>query len=185
MKTFPGFEHLYDLADPLSRRFVRGELLNTDRADDSVVVKFPNKGALDAIVWTDSVTTVLFSDALIEQLSNAGVSGWKMSAVHLAPGSREPQTSFKRFIVIGKCGPIDFLRAELVNRDDRPGKLYRGLFFDEGSWDGSDCVSPPGAALRFVTERVNDVVGRLAKNCRLTRLSNATTSELVVRSTQR
>jgi hypothetical protein len=121
------------------------------------------------VIWTTSFFPVLLSSRLIERFRRDGFSGWSASRCALDQGASE----YFFLHVLGRCGPID---GSLSVREEKtyPGgvfPIWRGLFFDLASWDGSDFFMSMDESLGFlfVTERVKSAMEALGvKNVRFT-----------------
>jgi hypothetical protein len=133
---------------------LRGELAISEPIH--AVWAMGRRGAGD-IVWGTNATTVLVSDKVKGTLTRLECTGWSTFPVELLGADREPIAGYSGFVVHGRCGPIQSNRSIPLTRQYPGGTYtdYRGYFFDEASWDGSDIFLPLGDnALIFVTERV-------------------------------
>jgi hypothetical protein len=194
MNTRVDFDHLYRVKDPFNNRFFRGRvrfphhldrnalLTGESEVTAALTVGHAEGRTLADIVWTDNVAVVLISERLAAAFRAASFSGWSAYPVRVeAEGAKDQHVGLT---ITGRCGPLDYTRGEWVRKDDEPGRLLRGLFFDERSWDRSDFFLPAGTLNMLVTERVRDCLQReKIKNVRCERLSDVLTAEVVLRHT--
>ena len=169
-KEFPGFNHLYELrgssgngfrvdlesdGDPLP--IVRGEA--EPKAPLVGRWTMGHRSAHD-IIWTTWAIPIIVCKRVIDIFTANNFTGWRTYDVEIYAkgGSRVPD--FFGLSVVGRCGPFDNTRCERV-MVQLPGTVratlkYKGTYFDEGSWDGSDLFmsSQPWTGVVMVTERV-------------------------------
>jgi hypothetical protein len=171
--SFPGFDHVYWLTEPGSDIFRTGadmsipEAFALSRAELSVerpVVlrwKMGRKVPGD-FVWTAMAVLIVVSDKVVSVLKTNFCSGWSTYPVHLYGPLGNRIVGYHGLAVRGRCGPRQPERsAHTVVVDDKigPRPSYRGLFFDESSWDGSDIFVPSdGSAQVFLLERVKNLL---------------------------
>lgn len=107
---------------------------------------------------------VFLSDRVIESFVANGFTGWATYPVELFGSDRQIIAGYQGLAVTGRCGPIDDARsapyiAPPPVPEGESSRWWRGLYFDEASWDGSDIFKPDGLnTYRFVTEAVRDVI---------------------------
>ena len=167
-KSFPGFEALYLLRSPGSKRPFRGEMeIGVDDADaltrGELTPKRPviNRqfmgGAPKDVVWTGFVAPIVFHHRIIELLVAKRLSGWSIYPVAVHGRKGEVFKEYSGLAFKGRCGPTDDSRSEVVQRDYPGGRFpnLKGIFFDPESWDGSDFFMSSDGGLRgFVTQPV-------------------------------
>ncbi len=133
-------------------------------------------------VWYDLVGSQypalrLFSKRILDAFSAAGVTGWEAAQVVVANKARKPVSSnYALFVVTGRSGPIDnslSVQTDWLLRGKPTGKkVWKGRFFQDGTWDGSDVFAPSGTAFFFVTSKVKAVLEQeQATNIRLEPIS--------------
>ncbi len=111
---------------------------------------------------------------MVASLQEAGISGWSTYPVELFGKQGEPLGTYHGLIVHGRCGAIDDSRSERTTKEFPAAVLpiWRGLYFDEDSWDGADIFMPSDeTGWIFVTERAKHIFAARAKNVRFTTLT--------------
>jgi hypothetical protein len=94
------------------------------------------------VVYTDALFPVLLSRRALMALR--GVKGWTSYPVSLTDSSGHLLRDFRLLVVQGRCGRINFEKSSVVRQKYPQGifEEYRGIFFDEDSWDHSDMFMP-------------------------------------------
>jgi len=167
-KHFPGFSHLYALADPGdSGAFVASidtpgdRVLPMLRGDSHHIVSMEGRWAMGSarpsdVVWTTLAVPVLLSQHAVDLLRREHIAGWDAIPCTLYDKAREARP-YSYLTVRGRCGPIDNTRSFKVEKI-YPGGVFpawKGLYFDPSTWDGSDIFMPQGdVGWIFITERV-------------------------------
>jgi hypothetical protein len=125
-----------------------------------IVVRYASGKALEDFVWTDAATP-LVSARVITALAESAISGWSTFPVKLFDSGKREISGYTGLAVTGRCGWIGFDRREesLIYRPNRSGgetRYFKGLKFDEQSWDGTDLFMDAEARTGWVlaTERV-------------------------------
>jgi hypothetical protein len=72
---------------------------------------------------------------------------------------------YSGLVVSGRYGAIDNTRSVqvekvVVGNPKGHAPVWKGLYFDEKSWDGSDIFRPSGTGYIFVTEKVRAALDR-------------------------
>lgn len=113
------------------------------------------------IIYTTIAAPIIVADRVVEVLDSAGFTGWQTYPVELFGKDSTSIPGFQGLAVHGRCGPIENHRS---NRFDKlmPGGVFpwwRGLYFEQETWDGSDIFMPSGRASRiFVVEQVKEAL---------------------------
>ena len=170
-KSFPGFEHVYYLRSPGGSVFMatgdmstqeafgltRGEMTPTEPVE---LRWFVGRRVPGDFVWTGMAVLGVVSDKVVSVLRKSFCSGWSTYPVRLYDDADNLMTGFHGFAVHGRCGPMQLERSVHVEADKGAGRdAYRGLFFDESGWDGSDIFVPSDrSGMVFVLERVRSVL---------------------------
>jgi len=93
-------------------------------------------------------------------LEGISATGYAVVPCEITSRKGEPFGGYSFLQVLGKCAPIDDTKSILVEKEYPAGRFpaYKGLFFEEGSWDSSDIFSPLGFTMTVVTERVAQIL---------------------------
>jgi hypothetical protein len=114
------------------------------------------------VVYTDAVFPVLLSGRA--RIALSGIRGWTSYPVSLTDSHGHPIRNFHLLTVQGRCGRIDFEKSSAV-RHEYPGGVfqeYRGVFFDDDSWDHSDVFMPKNRiGYIFASERAKVAIESL------------------------
>ena len=157
---FPGFEQLFlanssggrrefvaKFLDPDERKLFRE--LTRGEVDVDRVIHFRHHmgGATPTdVVWVGGKPMVV-SNGCLDALQQSGVTGWKSLPALIRDKKKQVHENYHVLCVTGRCGEIDNDRAVPVDVQfpARVSRQYKGLYFYEGSWDGSDifCFSGP------------------------------------------
>jgi hypothetical protein len=171
--SFPGFERIYHLDEPgghpfrataedVSTRDAFG-LTRGERTPKKPIVLqwYMGRRIPGDFVWTSIAVLDIVSDKVVSVLRKNFCSGWSTYPVRLYDHAGNLVTGFHGLSVHGRCGPRQPERSIPVEKDQGSGPrtVYRGLFFDESAWDGSDVFAPSdGTGFVFVLERVRDLL---------------------------
>jgi len=172
-KTFPGFSSLYVLEDPFDPRAFRANFglssemaIALTRAEQKfkVEVRWAAGAAKPGdIVWTRMGTPMLMRDRVVELLEREGFTGWGSYPVSIAGKQGNAISEYHGLAVSGRCGAIDDSRSVKLDRIF-PGGVFpvlAGLYFDPGTWDGSDLFATQGGSNHiFVVEAVKRALER-------------------------
>ena len=117
--------------------------------------------------WTDvlnpnSVSMYVVSQRFIELLEENNITGWKSYPIKILDKEDKEISGYVGFSLIGKCGPVDYLKSEVYEKQLVPNgtknKYYKGLHVGWAEWDGSDFFIPEGSLNIIVTEKVRQVI---------------------------
>jgi hypothetical protein len=192
--VFPGFAHVYLLGEPGGSKAFRADLSVTleqafaaTRAefhpDAAVPAKWMMGGRLPSdVVWTGFAAPVLIGNRVRAVLEASGVRGWTSYPVLLTGKAGDTIPGYHGLAVQGRCGRIDNDRSAKVTKLFPGGAfpVWKGLYFDESSWDGSDVFMPGGQnGWIFVTEKVKAALEQAnAKNLSFRSLDQIERSEV-------
>jgi hypothetical protein len=119
-------------------------------------------------LFTGFASLLLISQSLQDAMATAGLTGWRTFPVDLYDGETHIEGKYAGLSFVGRCGPIlpptgpaltDFPQLPSFPR-------YRGLYFEESSWDGSDFwCSTDDTAYRFVTNRARSLFEEVCPGC--------------------
>ena len=113
------------------------------------------------VLWAQVVGPACFSGRIIRLLEKYEVSGWSTYPVEVFDREGELLADYHGLVVTGAVCDADYSRSAVITKPPPAlhGKsydVYRGLFFDEGQWDGSDMFWVDG--VRVVAEKVKKVL---------------------------
>lgn len=115
------------------------------------------------VIWTRLVSPFLVTESFARQLEDEGLSGWDTYAVEVSGKDGSTIPGYRGFVITGRCGPVDDRRSIQVPKVYPAGTfpVWKGVFFHEESWDGSDFFMPEGSSgWMFAVERVVDAFRR-------------------------
>lgn len=167
-RSFPGWDAVYWLGQAGERTFrasidygaassicvLRGEARLPGPARARWAMGSTRPGP---VVWTRHAAPVLLSDDLVQVLRREGFSGWDTYPAELLGKEGDAIPGYQGLVITGRCGALDNGRSTQLSKVFPGGtfSVWKGLFFDEASWDGSDFFMPEGDnGWRFVVERV-------------------------------
>jgi len=175
-KEFPGFNLFHTILDPLHKTPFRGEIdLSSDKAHsltrgkwiprNSVNIEYALGGARPKdIIWTTiDHPIIIISQRIIDLLERERFSGWSTYPVTVYGKSEEIIEGYFGLRVAGRCGTIEKGQSLLVQRHTAccTYSVYKGLYFDPETWDGSDFFMTPGREdWIFIGDAVKKVFGR-------------------------
>jgi hypothetical protein len=164
------FEHLYLLGDADLRgalhvcpqetiedefALLRGEVKPKVPV---VFVHSMGKNPMD-LIGTEYPALYLFSDRVFELFRSNGFTGWDTYPVEVYDKDGKLIEGYQGISIYGSCGPIDNSMSEVLLKDPitpkgKPYRVWKGLYFDLDTWDGSDIFVPKTTGFMIVTERV-------------------------------
>jgi len=126
-----------------ARKITRGEL---DPSQPVIARWFMGGDKPEDIIWTDSGTPVLLSDRMLDLFLTEGFTGWSTYDVKLFSKNHKTIPGYSGLVVKGRCGPIDDSLSRKVAKKfpARISTVWKGLYFDPSTWDGSDFFMPEG-----------------------------------------
>lgn len=199
MRSFPGFEHIYFLTDPLSNRPLRGEIdgkidtfaLTRGEVETSapLQVSWYMGGSMPSdFVWTSNVGAIIVQRRVVKLLRDQGFTGWRSYVVSVIDKGGDYHPDYEGLAILGRCGCADLSRSVVVLSKYPAGWFphFLGYYFPEESWDGSDIfMETPDERGRttahvFVTERVRLALETASvKNVKFERLTERSISTSV------
>ena len=130
---------------------------------------------------------LLISDRFQEVLKEHAFTGWATYPVAVQTKRGAPIPGYSGLAITGRAGDVDWNRSESSIRaslrpDGHATHSYRGMYFDEASWDRSDLFLLGDTGRLVVTAAVRDAL-RAAKirNVAFTRLTEVQTSVMAAR----
>lgn len=181
-KEFPGFDKIFSLGESGYSRAFRGELdVETDtfgltRAEvhptQPIRVGWAMGGArpVDPVLWTTHAVPIILADAVVQLLRSEGLTGWSLYEVSVRDKQGEQVPGYSGLAVTGRCGNLDHSMSVELPRIRPAGifPVWKGLFFDPNSWDGSDFFMP---AQRFGSVFVVDAVKKAFERAKIRNVS--------------
>ena len=185
-------ETLFELSDPMAVEpfRLRGrlpsntkgegfdvELLSQGKSQYKKPIQFDAAQGTDAtdFLWTQLVTPVCVSERVIRILKENEVSGWSTYPVEIFDQKGNLLPDYHGLAVTGAVCEADYSRSAVVTKPPpaprgRSQDVYRGLYFDEDQWDGSDMFWVDG--VRVVVDKVKKIFEQnKVANLRFTALS--------------
>ena len=174
-KEFPGFDKIFLLGEAGSNRAFRGDLdVETDTFGLTRAEVHPTQPVrvgwgmgrarpVDSMMWATHAAIVIVADSVVQLLRSHGFTGWTTYEVAVRDKQGEPAPGYHGLAVTGRCGPIDpSLSVELPRiRPTGVFTIWKGLFFDPASWDGSDFfTSTQNMGSVFVVDAVKQAFER-------------------------
>lgn len=154
-KVFPGFDKIFYLREAGSRKAFRGKMaveadtLGLIRAEvhpaQPITVDWamgsPDPGS---VIWTTHATPLIVADSVVQVLRTHGFTGWSLYPVAVSDKQKQPVSAYSGLSVTGRCGNLEHSMSVEVPRIFPTGifPVWKGLFFEPTSWDGSDFFMP-------------------------------------------
>ncbi len=146
------YSKFYLLDDPLATRPLRLESTYPNLTNEQVwqlflgqwkpespiqLVAFQGGQATD-FLWSSDFFIICISSRVVALLTEQGFTGWATYPVEVYGRKRERLPDYHGFSVVAECRQ-DLSRSPIIDDPEVPGrKVYKGLYFDEHQWDGSD-----------------------------------------------
>ncbi len=149
------YSELYIFQDPFSNRWLRldpvSEWITIDNArkiaygqckpSEPVVFKGYRGGPV-ADIRTGLSCLFCVSEKVINILKDNHFTGWSTYPVEVSDREGNNLPGYYGFAVVSYAGERDLSRSPIVvtytSPDGRTSKAYKGFYFDENKWDGSD-----------------------------------------------
>ena len=162
MSTSSSFDYdkLYRLRDPLATRPLRlgdegysGEWITTHQAwllakgelklDEPLRLGAYQGGQITDFLWSGLVPIVCISQRVVDLLCEQDITGWATYPVEVHDRQGALLPGYHGFAVIGAECRRDRSRSEIITKrrptpQGREYQAYKGLYFQEDQWDGSD-----------------------------------------------
>ena len=150
MLTFPGFDRVYLLQDPLSTNVYRGRFdtsinpLAITRGEVASETPIPIRWEMGGespsdVIWTTSAHPLIVHRRVLDLLEENNLTGWRSYPVEVLDKLGVVYDDYVGVQILGRCGVVDLSRSA-VTLKHYPGGWFPhlvGHFFDENSWDGS------------------------------------------------
>jgi hypothetical protein len=185
------FSRFYKLYDPLASRPLRlsPEGYSAWLTKDQAIELFRGRLELDAplklgaymggqatdFLWSGLIPLVCILYKVAELLRKNNISGWTTYPVEVFGRKGESLPDYHGFAVTGSKCRRDRSRSHILTRQAVPGgkpfEVYKGLYFYEKDWDGSDIFRVSSSGGTIVTEKVYKVLKKAkVTNVKLTPL---------------
>jgi hypothetical protein len=196
MSTSPilDYDKLYCLDDPLTSRPLRlsdegysdwltkGQAIELFRGrlelDTPLKLGAYRGGQATDFLWSGLIPLVCIIDRVVEILRTNKITGWSTYPVEVYGRNGEHLPGYHGFSVTGNDCRRDRSRSEILSRQAVPGgepfDVYKGLYFYEDDWDGSDIFVVHKYGGIVVTEKVN----RLLKRSKVTNVKMTPLTEV-------
>lgn len=118
---------------------------------------------IDPVMWTTHAIPIIIADSVVQLLRSHGFTGWSLYEVSVRDKQGEQAPGYHGLAVTGRCGDFDPSMSVQVPRIRPAGifPVWKGLFFDPTSWDGSDFfMSTRRVGAVFVVEAVKQAFER-------------------------
>jgi hypothetical protein len=167
------YSEFYLFQDPFSNRWLRlepsPEWVNEELAQklaygrwqppEPVIFKGYMGGPLADILWTGLPPMACVSEKVINILEEHHFSGWSTYPVKVSDRKGNNLPGYYGFAVTSYAGERDLSRSPIIvtytSPDGRTSKAYKGFYFDENKWDGSD-IFRVGNGYFIVKQSVKD-----------------------------
>ena len=94
------------------------------------------------VLWSQMVKLFCVSEWLIRLLEENGITGWSTYPVEVYDRKGNSLPDYHGFAITGGTCDQDYERSLMVEKmlpsGKKKGKYFRGVYFDESQWDGSD-----------------------------------------------
>jgi hypothetical protein len=168
--------NFYELSDPFNKNALRltvrgySDWVTSDFAYSLFRgTKYPDKaislggymGGQEAnFMWTDLVFMSVISSSIQTLLMQNDITGWKTYPVEVFDRKGMPLPEYHGFSVIGKECRRNRSRSQVLTKQavpsGEPFEVYKGMYFFEEDWDGSDIFLVQNNMV-VVTERVRNL----------------------------
>lgn len=174
------YSQLFELIDPLANRPLRlepgshqtwltgayanrlfyGEL----QPPEPVVLKGYMGGSPTEVLWAGLTPIVCVSQRIVDLLLQNRFTGWATYPVEVYDRKGVYLPGYYGLAVKSHAGEQDFSRSQIVTKPPltyagRTYDVYKGTYFDESKWDGSDIFRVQHAT-KIVTKKVQQVFKR-------------------------
>lgn len=174
------YNKMYRLNDPIASKPLRlsYEGYSDWLTKEQAIELFRGRLALDAalklgaymggkatdFLWSGLVPLVCISNRVFELLRMNNITGWTTYPVEVYGRRGEPLPGYHGFAVTGSECRRDRSRSQVITKQAVPGgkpfEVYKGLYFKEEDWDGSDIFRVSSYGGTIVTEKVYKILKR-------------------------
>jgi hypothetical protein len=126
-KSFPGFDKIFALGDPVNRTAFRGDVdvetdaLELTRAElhpaQAVTVDWAmGRAQPSEVIWTTMGSMVIIADSVVQMLRSHGFTGWSLYDVSVRNKQGQRVSGYCGLAVTGRGGQIDNSQSVEVPR---------------------------------------------------------------------
>jgi hypothetical protein len=175
-KVFPGFDRIFLWGTPGNSQAFRANLdvdtreeaFGLTRAEVHPPRSISAEWAMGRakpveVIRTTFAVPIIVADAVVQLLKAQEFTGWALYDVSVRGKEGQLIPGYSGLSVTGRCGNIEWDRGIEVPRIFPAGifPVWKGLFFDPASWDGSDFFMPAeSGGYVFVVEEVKKAFER-------------------------
>jgi len=141
-------------------------LFKADLELDTPLELIPYMGGNETadFLWSGLIPIVCISRRVFDLLNQNKVTGWKTYPVKVFNWKQEVLSSYFGFAIKSWAGAEDINRSQIITKlpptpEGKPYRVYKGIYFDEKLWDGSDIFRINGAIIA-VTNKVQQIFKR-------------------------
>jgi hypothetical protein len=121
-------------------------------------------GKIADFLWSTTLLSICISQRVLEILEQNHFTGWSTYPVKVYGRDEQLLSGYHGFAVNSWAGERDFSRSQIVDKPPRvpegkPYRVYRGFYFDEKKWDGSD-IFRVSLAYIIVSKHVQEAIIR-------------------------
>ena len=114
------------------------------------------------ILGTGWPNLYLISDRMKLILEENKLTGWKTFPITVYDKKKNEILGYHGFSVTGRCGPIDYTKAEIIETRAIPEgplyKAYKGLYVGLDKWDGSDFFIPENSRCFIINTKTAEIL---------------------------
>ena len=134
-------------------------LIRGDLGEIELPIRFEVVGGTNYsdLIETKNSGLFLISERMVRVLSEERLTGWSNFPINLVDPTRRPIAGFAGLSIVGRSGPIDLSKSEIVYKTMFPGapmaRYFKGKYINSDQWDGTDFFLPEGYYGACLSER--------------------------------
>jgi len=157
--TSLNYAELFELCDPLASRPLRlgtkgySDWLAKEQASalfrGELKLQYPLQlgaymgGQATDFLWSSLTPLLVVSQKVVGLLEECRLTGWATYPVEVYDRKGDRLEGYSGFAITGRAGKRNRSRSRIITKPapapgGRSREVYKGLYFDEGQWDGSD-----------------------------------------------
>ena len=169
---FPGFDHFFVLSPAFQASAIHVRPIDFSenpfsiaraehRIDAPLGFEISSGTSEVDLVASEDPPLCLFSSEMKLLLQRHDLTGWGTFPIKLVSRTLNLTRHYEGFTVSGRCGKVQNHRSTKVTCLPPPGgrsyQAYKGLFFEEMSWDGTDIFMPEDVSYIIVSARTQAI----------------------------